>query len=56
MRILVEKISASLCFLDGFDIAVPVFSYSVINCIINVPDCVLHVPNGTNLSNFMNYF
>ena len=27
MRYLVEKISALLCFLDGFGIAVPVFSY-----------------------------
>ena len=27
MRFLVEKISAVLCFLDGFGIAVPVFSY-----------------------------
>ena len=27
MRFLVEKNSALLCFLDGFDIAVPVFSY-----------------------------
>ena len=27
MRFLVEKISALLCFLDGFGIAVPVFSY-----------------------------
>ena len=27
MRLLVEKNSALLCFLDGFGIAVPVFSY-----------------------------
>ena len=27
MRFLVEKISALLCFLDGFGIALPVFSY-----------------------------
>ena len=27
MRFLVEKISALLCFLDGFGIDVPVFSY-----------------------------
>ena len=27
MRFLVEKISALLCFLDGFGVAVPVFSY-----------------------------
>ena len=27
MRFIVEKISALLCFLDGFGIAVPVFSY-----------------------------
>ena len=27
MRFLVEKTSALLCFLDGFGIAVPIFSY-----------------------------
>ena len=27
MRVLVEIISSLLCFLDGFGIAVPVFSY-----------------------------
>ena len=27
MRFLVEKISVLLCFLDGFGIAVPVYSY-----------------------------
>ena len=27
MRFLVEKISALLCFLDGFGIAVPILSY-----------------------------
>ena len=54
MRFLVVNISALLCFLNGFGIAVPVFSYSVINCIITVPDCGL--PNGTKLSNFMNYY
>ena len=53
MRFLVEKISALLCFLDGFGIAVPVLSNSVIACIVTVPDCGL--PNGTKLSNFMNY-
>ena len=39
IRFLVEDLSAMLCFLDGFGIAVPVFSYletynPVINCII----------------------
>ena len=59
MRFLVEKISALLCFLDGFGITVPVFRYlletsnSVIICIITVPDCGL--PNDAKLSNFMNY-
>ena len=58
MRFLVEKNSALLCFLDGFGIAVSVFSFleisnSVINCIITVQDCGL--PNGTKLFNLMNY-
>ena len=58
MRFLVEDFSALLCFLDGFDIAVSVFSYlepssSAINCIITAPDC--DPPNGTKSSNFMNY-
>ena len=60
MRFLVEEFSALLCFLDGFGISVPIFSYletpnSVINCIITAQDCGLHVPNTTKLSNFMNY-
>ena len=53
MRFLGEKNSTLLCFLDGFRIAVLVFGYSVINCIITIPDCGLS--NGTKLSNFMNY-
>ena len=53
MRFLVEDFSALLCLLDGFRIAVPVFSYletskSVINCIIAAPDPGL--PNDTKLS------
>ena len=59
MQFLVEDFSALLCFLDGFGIAVPVFSYletsnSVINCVITAPDFGL--PNSTKLSNFINYY
>ena len=58
IRFLVEDFSTFFCILDGFGIAVPVFSYletsnSVINFIITAPDCGL--PNGTRISNFMNY-
>ena len=58
MRFLVEDFCAFLCFLDGFGIAVPVFSYletsnSVINCKATAPDCGL--PSGAKLSQSMNY-
>ena len=50
MRFLVDDFGTLICFLDGFGIAVPVFSYLetsnlVINCIITAPDCGL--PNDT---------
>ena len=58
MRFLVENISALFCFLDGLGM---LFQYSVIrniqlghHCIMTVPDCGL--PNGTKLSNLMNYW
>ena len=48
-----EVLSALLCFLYGFGIAVLEACNLVINCIITVPECGL--PTGTKLSYFINY-